>query len=78
MCQCADHPCLSLQLLFMKRGGELIYAGPLGPRSCELIKYFEVRLNIFIPLNIYDVACLCYISNLNLAVSIHMLYTIVL
>ncbi|KAL5572721.1 hypothetical protein UlMin_022318 [Ulmus minor] len=29
------------ELLFMKRGGELIYAGPLGPRSCELIKYFE-------------------------------------
>ena len=31
-----------MQLLFMKRGGELIYAGPLGPKSCELIKYFEV------------------------------------
>ncbi|XP_065851098.1 ABC transporter G family member 32 isoform X2 [Euphorbia lathyris] len=29
------------ELLFMKRGGQLIYAGPLGPRSCELIKYFE-------------------------------------
>ncbi|PON39969.1 ABC transporter-like [Parasponia andersonii] len=29
------------ELLFMKRGGELIYAGPLGPRSCELIKYFQ-------------------------------------
>ncbi|KAK0570454.1 hypothetical protein LWI29_001359 [Acer saccharum] len=29
------------ELLFMKRGGELIYAGPLGSRSCELIKYFE-------------------------------------
>ncbi|KAE8705821.1 Pleiotropic drug resistance protein 3 [Hibiscus syriacus] len=29
------------ELLFMKRGGELIYAGPLGPKSCELIKYFE-------------------------------------
>ncbi|XVF49249.1 hypothetical protein PTKIN_Ptkin03bG0253300 [Pterospermum kingtungense] len=29
------------ELLFMKRGGELIYAGPLGPESCELIKYFE-------------------------------------
>ncbi|KAK8707089.1 hypothetical protein V6N13_058155 [Hibiscus sabdariffa] len=24
-----------------ERGGELIYAGPLGPKSCELIKYFE-------------------------------------
>lgn len=32
-----------LQLLFLKRGGELIYAGPLGLNSCELIKYFEVR-----------------------------------
>jgi len=31
-----------MQLLFMKRGGELIYAGPLGQKSCELIKYFEV------------------------------------
>ncbi|XP_021684676.2 ABC transporter G family member 32 isoform X2 [Hevea brasiliensis] len=29
------------ELLFMKRGGQLIYAGPLGPRSCDLIKYFE-------------------------------------
>ncbi|MBA0865890.1 hypothetical protein Goshw_016246 [Gossypium schwendimanii] len=29
------------ELLFMKRGGELIYAGPLGPSSSELIKYFE-------------------------------------
>ncbi|KDP32332.1 hypothetical protein JCGZ_13257 [Jatropha curcas] len=29
------------ELLFMKRGGQLIYAGPLGCRSSELIKYFE-------------------------------------
>ncbi|XP_019439503.1 PREDICTED: ABC transporter G family member 32 [Lupinus angustifolius] len=29
------------ELLFMKRGGELIYAGPLGPRSTELVSYFE-------------------------------------
>lgn len=29
------------ELLFMKRGGQLIYAGPLGPKSCELIKFFE-------------------------------------
>ncbi|GFY80937.1 pleiotropic drug resistance 4 [Actinidia rufa] len=28
-------------LLFMKRGGEVIYAGPLGPKSCKLIEYFE-------------------------------------
>lgn len=35
---------LFMQLLFMKRGGELIYAGPLGQKSCELVKYFEVAL----------------------------------
>ncbi|KMT16880.1 hypothetical protein BVRB_2g043550 [Beta vulgaris subsp. vulgaris] len=29
------------ELLLMKHGGRLIYAGPLGNRSCELIKYFE-------------------------------------
>uniref|UniRef100_V5NX96 PDR protein 5 n=1 Tax=Vinca minor TaxID=60093 RepID=V5NX96_VINMI len=29
------------ELLFMKRGGELIYAGPLGPKSFKLIEYFE-------------------------------------
>ncbi|KAL8037545.1 hypothetical protein ABFX02_11G046400 [Erythranthe guttata] len=29
------------ELLFMKRGGELIYAGPLGPKSSKLIEYFE-------------------------------------
>ncbi|XP_020207796.1 ABC transporter G family member 31 [Cajanus cajan] len=30
------------ELLFMKRGGELIYASPLGPKSSELIiSYFE-------------------------------------
>ncbi|GMH20534.1 hypothetical protein Nepgr_022375 [Nepenthes gracilis] len=29
------------ELLFMKRGGQLIYAGPLGPRSCKLIEFFE-------------------------------------
>ncbi|GFS40976.1 pleiotropic drug resistance 4 [Actinidia rufa] len=28
-------------LLFMKRGGEVIYAGPLGPKSYKLIEYFE-------------------------------------
>lgn len=30
------------QLVFMKRGGELIYAGPLGPRSYKLVDYLEV------------------------------------
>lgn len=39
---------VSMQLLLMKHGGRLIYAGPLGNRSCELIKYFEVRLYFFI------------------------------
>ncbi|XP_019192543.1 PREDICTED: ABC transporter G family member 32 isoform X2 [Ipomoea nil] len=29
------------ELLLMKRGGELIYAGVLGPKSCNLIEYFE-------------------------------------
>ncbi|KAL8129518.1 hypothetical protein V2J09_018673, partial [Rumex salicifolius] len=29
------------ELLLMKRGGRLIYAGPLGDRSRDLIKYFE-------------------------------------
>ncbi|WOL09018.1 ABC transporter G family member 31 isoform X1 [Canna indica] len=29
------------ELLFMKRGGQLIYAGPLGPKSLKLIKFFE-------------------------------------
>ena len=27
----------------MKRGGEVIYAGPLGRHSHKLIEYFEVR-----------------------------------
>ncbi|KAK3123186.1 hypothetical protein QOZ80_8AG0625730 [Eleusine coracana subsp. coracana] len=29
------------ELFLMKRGGEEIYAGPLGHHSCDLIKYFE-------------------------------------
>ncbi|XP_020677861.1 ABC transporter G family member 31 [Dendrobium catenatum] len=29
------------ELLFMKRGGELIYAGPLGPDSRKLVEFFE-------------------------------------
>ncbi|CAA0839395.1 ABC transporter G family member 32 [Striga hermonthica] len=29
------------ELLLMKRGGELIYAGPLGTKSSKLIEYFE-------------------------------------
>uniref|UniRef100_A0A0E0CLF2 ABC transporter domain-containing protein n=1 Tax=Oryza meridionalis TaxID=40149 RepID=A0A0E0CLF2_9ORYZ len=29
------------ELMLMKRGGELIYAGPLGLHSCNVIHYFE-------------------------------------
>ncbi|XP_020248673.1 ABC transporter G family member 31 isoform X1 [Asparagus officinalis] len=29
------------ELLFMKRGGKLIYAGPLGPNSYKLVEFFE-------------------------------------
>ncbi|KAK9715289.1 hypothetical protein RND81_06G154800 [Saponaria officinalis] len=29
------------ELLFMKRGGQVIYAGPLGRKSCKLVHYFE-------------------------------------
>ncbi|TVU21529.1 hypothetical protein EJB05_31170 [Eragrostis curvula] len=31
------------ELLFMKRGGQLIYAGPLGSKSRNLVEFFEVR-----------------------------------
>lgn len=33
------------QLLLMKRGGQLIYAGPLGRNSSSVIEYFEVICN---------------------------------
>ncbi|XP_040385578.1 ABC transporter G family member 49 [Oryza brachyantha] len=29
------------ELMLMKRGGELIYAGPLGQHSCQVIQYFQ-------------------------------------
>ncbi|KAG0520026.1 hypothetical protein BDA96_08G037400 [Sorghum bicolor] len=29
------------ELMLMKRGGQLIYAGPLGHRSCMLLQYFQ-------------------------------------
>ncbi|VAI01859.1 unnamed protein product [Triticum turgidum subsp. durum] len=29
------------ELMLMKRGGELIYAGPVGHHSCEVIQYFQ-------------------------------------
>ena len=31
----------------MKRGGRIIYSGSLGPNSCNMIKYFEVRVPNF-------------------------------
>ncbi len=31
------------ELLLMKRGGRIIYFGPLGRYSCNMIAYFEVR-----------------------------------
>ena len=33
-----------LQLLLMKRGGQVIYAGPLGHNSHKLVEYFEVSI----------------------------------
>ena len=33
-----------LQLVLLKRGGEEIYVGELGRHSCQLIKYFQVRI----------------------------------
>ena len=38
-----------LQLLLMKRGGQVIYAGPLGRHSHKLVEYFEVSDNYFFP-----------------------------
>lgn len=35
----------------MKRGGELIYAGPLGSNSCKLVEFFEVCLGMFFKVN---------------------------
>lgn len=33
----------------MKRGGQVIYAGQLGTKSCKLIDYFEVSVKSFDP-----------------------------
>jgi hypothetical protein len=30
-----------MQLLLLKRGGQVVYAGPLGHQSRKLIEYFE-------------------------------------
>ena len=40
-----DKYLMGLQLLFMKRGGQEIYVGPLGHHSQYLIEYFEVECN---------------------------------
>lgn len=37
-----------LQLVLMKRGGQIIYAGPLGYQSNKLIEYFEVSVSLCI------------------------------
>jgi hypothetical protein len=33
-----------VQLLLLKRGGQVIYSGKLGRNSQKMIEYFEVRL----------------------------------
>ena len=35
---------LLVQLLLMKRGGQIIYVGPLGRNSPNLVEYFEVSI----------------------------------
>lgn len=39
---------LLVQLLLMKRGGQIIYAGPLGRNSHNLVQYFEVSIWFFV------------------------------
>ncbi|TVU26737.1 hypothetical protein EJB05_29297, partial [Eragrostis curvula] len=34
------------ELMLMKRGGELIYAGPLGHHSCKVVQYFQAMPGI--------------------------------
>lgn len=36
--------CSGMQLLLLKRGGQVIYAGELGRHSHKLVEYFEVLL----------------------------------
>ena len=44
----ADIVIFVLQLFLMKRGGQVIYAGPLGHYSQVLVDYFEVSTNSYI------------------------------
>lgn len=39
------------QLLLMKRGGQVIYSGPLGRNSHKVVEYFEVLTCV--PLKIF-------------------------
>lgn len=38
----SDNDLRSMQLLLLKRGGQVIYAGELGHHSHKLVEYFEV------------------------------------
>ena len=44
-------PCGTMQsfdeLLLMKRGGRIIFHGPLGHQSCKLIEYFQVHTYLY-------------------------------
>ena len=42
------HPCLQAfdELLLMKRGGYVIYQGPLGEQSSAMLGYFEVSRSL--------------------------------
>ncbi len=60
-----------LQLLLMKRGGQVIYGGPLGRHSHKLIEYFEVSV-------FFMLFYVCFLLNqMNLSISLmstHMLF----
>lgn len=53
------------QLILMKRGGQVIYSGPLGQNSQNLIKYFEVSMT-----------SQQFASNLTTYICVHHIYTI--
>lgn len=58
--------------MLMKRGGQVIYAGPLGRHSHKLVEYFEVSIEVFLPIALtsYFEHCMLFIyiyeSNVNL------------
>ena len=51
------------EMLLMKRGGRIIYFGPLGPCSCHMVQYFEVcprrALLVFLHLPLPDTSMQC-------------------